>query len=125
MTTKMLDARNRGKDELRLLFFNKLERFLPLDYVDCTGFAPEAYTVAFLRDVKHLGAESRTDKLSVGCIRDRLKHLRNCRTVLSVKVGVDLVEEVERRRITGLDSKNQRKGTKTYEFATLVNRSLH
>lgn len=99
---------------LGLLFINKLQSFLSLDYIDRTGLASEADTVTFLCNEEHLRTESRADKLPVGRIGDGLEHLCNGGTILSVKVGVDLVEEVERGWITGLNSEDECEGAETY-----------
>jgi len=38
-----------------------------------------------------------------------LEHLSDCRTILRIQVGIDLVEEIEGRGITLLNGKNKRK----------------
>lgn len=95
----------------RLLFFHKLQGLLSRYDIDGTGFVPKTDTVALLCDQQHFRTEGSADKLSICSIRDGLQHLRNCCTVLSVQVGIDLVEQIERSRITSLDGENQRKST--------------
>lgn len=61
--------------------------------------------------MQHLRPERRADELTVSRVRDGLEHLRHGRPVLRVQVGVDFVEEVERRRVAGLDGEDQGEGT--------------
>lgn len=64
--------------------------------------------------MEHLRSEGGADKLPIGRVRDRLEHLRHSRSVLGIQVGVDLVEEVERRRVTCLDGEDQGEGAQTW-----------
>jgi hypothetical protein len=63
--------------------------------------------------MQHFRSECGANELSVGRVRDRLEHLGNGGPVLSVQVGVDLVEQVEWRGIASLDGEYERKGAKT------------
>jgi hypothetical protein len=95
------------------LFFYKLQRLLPLYYIDGTRFAPETNTIALLRNEEHFWPESCADKLAVGRIGDGLEHLRDGSTVLGVEIGVDLVKEIEWSGITGLDGEDESERAKT------------
>lgn len=89
-----------------LLLLDELQGLLFRHHVDRAGLVPEADAVALLRHVQHLRAEGRADELAVGGLRDGLEHLRHGGPVLGVEVGVDLVEEVERGRVAGLNGED-------------------
>lgn len=63
--------------------------------------------------MQHFRPEGGADELSIGRVGDRLEHLRDCRSVLGVQVGINLVEEIEGRGIASLNSKDEGKRTKT------------
>jgi hypothetical protein len=85
----------------------------------------ERNSITLVRHQQHLGSKRCTDELSthtsslgvvalsILLIRDLLQHLRDRRSVLCVKIGVDLVKEVEGRGIALLDCEDKGKGTKT------------
>lgn len=90
-----------------LLLLHKLQRFLARHHVNRTGLVAETDTVALLRHMQHLRSESSTDELPIRRVRDGLQHLRDSRTVLRIEVGIDLVEQIERCRIAGLDGEHK------------------
>ena len=47
--------------------------------------------------------------------------LRDRRSILSIKVGIDLVEKMEGCRVASLDRKNERQCAKTYLSVSTVN----
>lgn len=99
--------------QLSLLLLNKFERLLPRNHINGTGLLSEAHAVALLRDMQHLRSEGCADKLAVSGVGNGLQHLCNGCTVLSVEVGVDFVEEVERCRVAGLDCEDKRESAET------------
>ena len=64
--------------------------------------------------MQHFRPEGRADELAIGRVRNGLEHLCHRRPVLRIQVGVDLVEEVEWRRIAGLNGKDQGESTQTW-----------
>lgn len=98
----------------RLLLLHKLERLLARHDVDGTGLLSEANAVALLCHMQHLRSERGADELAVGGVGDGLEHLRHCRSVLRIQVGINLIEQIERRWVAGLDGEDERKSAETW-----------
>tara|TARA_R110002060_G_scaffold77675_1_gene89436 strand:+ start:2162 stop:2422 length:261 start_codon:yes stop_codon:yes gene_type:complete len=85
----------------------------------------ERDTIALIGNEQHLGSESRTDELAAHATstiisilaallgRDFLEHLCNGGSILCIKIGIDLVEEVERCWIALLDGKDEGESAQT------------
>jgi len=109
----------RGKS--RFLALDKLQRLLPRDNINATGLLPIRHAVTLVCHKQHLGPKSRADELTIfGTLRDRLQHVCDCCAVLRVEVGVDFVEEVERRGITLLDCEDEGESAKTWDVLSIV-----
>lgn len=105
------------------LFFplDKIQRFGLTDHDDRAALALVPHPIALLRHQQHLGTEGGADELTATASpfsvavpalspRDGLEHVGDGGAVLGVEVGVDLVKEVERRRVTLLNGENESKG---------------
>lgn len=92
-----------------LLALDELHGRLAVDDVNATGLVGVADSVALLRDHNHLRPERSANELTTALcvVGQSLEHLRHSRAVLRVEVGVNLIEEVERRRVALLDGKDQ------------------
>ena len=92
------------------------------------ALADVAHAVALLGYEQHLRPEGGADELRVaaaalaatalagrvvGARTQRLQHARHRGAVLRVQVRVDLVEEVEGRRVAALDGEDQGEGAQT------------
>jgi len=90
--------------------FHKLQRRLTIDNINAARLVRVCNTIAFFSNKYHLWPERCADKLPssiLGLCRKRLNHMRNGSAILSVEVGIDLVEEVERCRVALLNREDK------------------
>jgi hypothetical protein len=105
--------RNRNRQEggvrlmlhLSLLHLNELLCFFLGDDSHKAGLALKDDTEELVSCSKQFRMESRDDELRF--LRLLLNHVRNCRAVHRVERCIDLIQQVERRRITALNGKDQ------------------
>lgn len=105
------------QDLSRRLALDKFHGILSADLNNTTALANIANTIALVRHEQHLRSERRADELPVALagMRDILQHLSNGCAILSIKIGVDLVEEVEGCGIAALNGEDEGQSAKTYD----------
>jgi hypothetical protein len=78
----------------------------------------KSHSITLLSHSQHLRTESSAYELStlvfVDCRRQLVEMLSHCCSILCVEIGVNLIEQVERRGITCLDGEDQCQGAQTY-----------
>ena len=90
---------------------DELQRSLLAHNTDTTRLLLVADRIALVGHEQHLRSESGANELPIS--RRFRQQLRNSSAILGVEVGIDFVKEVERRRVRGLNSKDERKSTQT------------
>jgi hypothetical protein len=88
---------------------DELHCIVPADCDYRTALADEADAIAFVGDMKHLGSKGGADELSVrvSFARYLLKHIGNCCSILSVEIGVYLIEEIKGCWVASLNSEHE------------------
>lgn len=114
------ESGKQDRQKSRPLALDKLQGLLALDDVDAARLVAGGDAVALVGDEEHLRPEGGADELAAAAVlvgalgRDALQHRRHRGAVLRVQVGVDLVEQVEGRRVALLDREDERERAETW-----------
>ena len=95
---------------MRLIVLDKVEGLLFADAVDDADLVAKAHAVELVGVLEQLGSESGRDEL--GLVGQLVNHVGHALSVLRVERLVDLVEQVEGRRIAALDGEYERERDK-------------
>lgn len=90
--------------------FHKLQRRLTIDNINAARLICVCNTIAFLSNKYHLRPECCADELPPPILRlcgKRLNHMGNSSAILRVKIGIDLVEKVERSGVASLNREDK------------------
>lgn len=92
---------------------DKLERILRVVAADSARLVAEGHAIALVGNVYDLGSEGRADELCAGLLGQRLQQLGHGCSVLSIKVGINLVKNNKRAALSTLERENEAKSTQT------------